>query len=108
MASRAVTAAGHDVIEAANGQDALDAIKIRTPDMVITDLLMPVLGGFELIELIRQHHASLPVIVVSADIQLSSRTRGQELGCVAFLRKPVNPTELSQLIESIFSQRGVA
>jgi CheY-like chemotaxis protein len=108
MAVRAVASMGHTVWEATDGQHAVETLERQSVDLVITDLLMPVLGGFELIERIRQIRPNLPVVVVSADVQLTSRERGEELGCVAFLRKPVNPQELAEVIQGVLSTGGVA
>jgi CheY-like chemotaxis protein len=107
MAVRAVGSMGHETIEATNGAEALDLLSLRDPDVVLTDLLMPGLNGFELMERIRQVRPNVPVIVVSADVQVSSRERGHELGCVAFLRKPVNANELANVLHKLFSTGGV-
>ncbi len=107
MAVRAVVSMGHETVEATNGAEALDLLTRHVPDVVLTDLLMPGLNGFELMERIRQVRPNVPVIVVSADVQVSSRERGHELGCVAFLRKPVNASELANVLHNLFSTGGV-
>jgi CheY-like chemotaxis protein len=101
MAVRAVASMGHSTIEAAHGLEALDLLPVHEPDVVLTDLLMPEMNGFELIEQVRLVQPHLPVIVVSADVQVSSRERGRELGCVAFLRKPVNANELASVLHNL-------
>jgi CheY-like chemotaxis protein len=68
---------------------------------IITDLLMPTLDGFGLLRGLRERGSSTPVIVVSADIQTSSRRMCQELGAAGFLNKPFHAQELSDLVQQL-------
>ncbi len=102
MAVGAVASMGHATIEASNGVEALDLLSLHDPDVVLTDVLMHELNRFDLVERIRLLRSDLPVIVVSADVQVSSRERVRELGCIAFLRKPVNASELASVLQNSF------
>src|SRR5205823_2708582 len=84
---------GLDVTVAHDGLEGFDAIDRTRPDVVITDLIMPVLDGLQLIERIFAHGLRLPVIAVSA---VGSRLHAaRELGAVEALVKPVEPAELA-------------
>jgi CheY-like chemotaxis protein len=90
----ALQSLGHIMIEAADGQEALNLIEAHAPDLIITDLLMPNVDGFGLLRGLRDRKILLPVLVVSADIQSSSRQMCEELGVLAFLNKPFAPQDL--------------
>ena len=92
---------GHTVDEADHGQTALDRIAGRRPDLVISDLLMPVMDGFALAEALRERHPGLPLVVCSADIQASSRERVDALGALAFLNKPIDRKGLAEVLGRI-------
>lgn len=91
--------AGYRVEEAANGALGLEAFKRVEPDLVITDLLMPEMDGFEFIEALRGEGHTTPVIVVSADIQKTSRDRVERGGVAGFLNKPFDKEELLATVE---------
>ena len=99
-----LTASGHDTAEAIHGKEALELFRERRPDCVITDLLMPVMNGQELLRRIRQFDTQVPIIVVSADIQRSTRSECDELGISGFLQKPVQATDLIPCIDNAFAQ----
>ena len=84
---------GYAVTVAHDGREGLDAIDRTRPDVVITDLIMPVLDGLQLIERLVAGGLRLPVIAVSA---VGSRLHAaRELGAVEALVKPVEPAELA-------------
>jgi CheY-like chemotaxis protein len=83
-----VKALGHETKEAADGQAGLDLAATHTFDCIITDLLMPKLDGFDVLEGLQSHGSTVPVIVVSADIQDSTRDRCLSLGAKLIVNKP--------------------
>lgn len=89
---------GAVVEEADNGATALDRIRQSRPDLLVTDLLMPRLDGLGLLQSLRDEMWQVPAIVVSADIQVSSRRKATELGAVAFINKPFDPDRLRLLV----------
>jgi CheY-like chemotaxis protein len=93
---------GYEILEAANGAEGLEMIKSNRPGCVLTDLLMPDVSGLELLEQLRQEGLEVPVIIVSADIQDSSRQQGMELGARSFINKPVKEGEVRQAVKQIF------
>lgn len=86
---RIFTRAGHDVTEAGNGAAALEAVRQVRPDLVVTDMMMPVMGGVELIRRLRADPATsaIPILSVSADWQLAVEAD-------AALAKPYQRAEL--------------
>lgn len=93
--------AGFEVIEAKNGQECLDAIDRMHPDLVLLDLNMPVRNGFDILETLRTRGATVPVVVISADIQESSRQRCLNLGAKAVLGKPVREQPLIDMLREL-------
>lgn len=94
----AVASAGHSVVEAGDGQEGLDLIDGNSFDCVVTDNLMPVMEGIEMLRVLREKGSTIPVIVCSADVQESTRTTCDELGITGFLGKPFKQDELASLL----------
>ncbi|HWB11117.1 MAG TPA: response regulator [Pirellulales bacterium] len=95
--------AGYDVRCAADGQEAWEIIQQDPPDLLITDLQMPRLGGLQLIERLRQRPDTngLPVIVLTAKgFELKPQELAERWGVLAVVGKPFSPRELLHLVES--------
>src|SRR5438093_9023630 len=75
---------GWEVEALANGRDALQALSVRRPDVIVLDLMMPVMDGWEFRRLQREHHGEIPVVVVSA----AGEVHLAELRPDAYLAKP--------------------
>ena len=88
--------AGHEVDEAENGALALEAIEAAVPDVVILDVMMPVMDGVETCRRIRNsgRYAALYVIMLTAKSETSDKVNGLDVGADAYLTKPVAPEEL--------------
>jgi CheY-like chemotaxis protein len=91
---------GYAVHSAADGQEAVEAVSVETPDLVITDVLMPRLSGWELLDRVRQHHPLLPVIVISAVGQRAARPERLSDHTV-FLAKPFALDDLLALVSRL-------
>lgn len=87
---------GFAIIEAENGYDGLEQLQVSQPDLVITDLAMPVMDGFEFLQHIRSSDEfnSIPVIVSSASVSQEDQRMALDHGGDDFLAKPVNANEL--------------
>ena len=96
--------AGYSITEAANGEEAFEIFCQDRPDCVVTDLLMPIMDGQELLRCIRDVDPAIPVIVASADIQKASRIECEELGISGFLQKPIQSVDLISSIDSALNQ----
>jgi len=92
-------AAGYETIEASDGQEGLGKIVKHKPDCILTDLLMPTMGGLELLEILGEQGSATPVIIVTSNIQESVRRRCLELGAAAVVNKPVSQEELLPALE---------
>src|SRR3972149_2771149 len=84
---------GFLVSEAANGTQALSQLRDQLPDLVLLDVLMPDIDGFETLSLIREI-SSVPVIMLTARGDEEDRVRGLELGADDYITKPFSPPEL--------------
>ncbi|WP_201774787.1 response regulator [Demequina salsinemoris] len=87
---------GADVIEASSGPEALDILSIETPDLVISDVMMPDMNGFQLITKLRSQAElrSVPVLFLTSRIDPGDATTGLRLGANEYLRKPFTPDDL--------------
>ena len=91
----------HRVVEAHNGLEALDAIRTQLPDLVLLDVMMPDLDGFETLRMLREF-SDIPVIMLTAKGEESDKVYGLELGADDYITKPFGPRELSSRIKAIF------
>ncbi len=100
--------AGHDVVTAGNGWDALAAIRDARPDLLLLDLMLPDLDGFGVCEILRRDPATatLPIVIVSAWSSGDSRNLGLELGALDYLTKPFSPHELVTRVNRILTHRA--
>jgi CheY-like chemotaxis protein len=91
---------GFDVMEANDGREALDCVDEFRPQLVVTDLAMPVMDGVELIKRLRANPvtADLPVVAITADSSGQAEIKAREAGAVDFVTKPIDlPTLLDRL-----------
>lgn len=108
LISRTVQALGHSTVEASCGQEGLEKAFTQAPDCILLDLLMPDLDGREVLQKLREQKSRVPVIVLTADIQASSRQQCLDLGALTVLAKPPNPQDLAAAIDrAIATVRGV-
>ena len=93
--------AGYEVVEATDGLSALENYVLHRPVAVFLDLTMKGMHGFEVLKRLRELDAQARVIVVSADLQDTSREMAQELGAMAFVAKPVTEAALRQVLQAL-------
>ena len=96
--NRLLSAQGHTVYEAADGQAALDQLETRQVDLVLLDLAMPGRGGLDVLTVLRQSESSPPVIVLTAVTDISARIQALDRGAVDVVAKPFSSAELSARI----------
>jgi CheY-like chemotaxis protein len=94
---------GHTFQEAGNGAAALTALSQKKFACVVTDLLMPEMDGFGLLAGLREKGIGIPAIVLTADIQKTTRARCEELGATRILNKPINPADLRSAVSQVLS-----
>ncbi|MGL5064921.1 MAG: ATP-binding protein, partial [Microcoleus sp.] len=100
---------GFEIITATNGQDGLDRVRIFNPDLVITDLAMPVMNGFEMVKQIRESEAMKNQIIIasSASVFEFHRTEARTAGCNDFLPKPVQVEELLHQLQQYLQLKWI-
>ncbi|MCY4146565.1 MAG: response regulator transcription factor [Chloroflexi bacterium] len=91
----------HQVFEARNGLEALDVIRTQLPDLVLLDVMMPELDGFETLRMLREF-SDIPVIMLTAKGEESDKVTGLELGADDYITKPFGTRELTSRIKAIF------
>lgn len=92
-----------DISFAANGQEAIELIKQGKADVMFLDLNMPVMDGYETMQVIKEQDLPTMVIVVSGDVQPEARDRMMKMGALDFIRKPVDNEKLT----TILAQYGI-
>ena len=90
--------AGHEVITASNGAEGLARVQRDRPDLVLVDLMMPVMDGYEVLQQLRRmpEHAQTPTVVVSA---VATGGYSRKLGASGFVAKPFDAEELISIVE---------
>ena len=105
-------AEGMEVIEAGDGESGLELARSERPDVVLLDVMMPVLDGWQVAgRLIEDERTKdIPIIFLTARAELRDRERGLEAGGIAYVTKPFNPLELAVLVEDLVGRvaRGEA
>ena len=90
-----------DLLEAANGEEAVDLYKEQHPDIVFLDLTMPVMNGYEALRLIMEYDPKAKVIVVSSDAQAGAVKLAGELGAKNHISKPISAALLQPVLEKV-------
>ena len=100
--------AGFEVREAEDGKAALSEVDRLLPDLMILDIMMPGIDGFEVCERLRadENTNSLPIIMLSAKTDTESVKRGLNLGANKYLTKPVGPDELTRHVREVLHIEG--
>ncbi|MFA5064879.1 MAG: response regulator transcription factor [Dehalococcoidia bacterium] len=91
---------GYEVLTAQNGKEALEQFHNNDPDLIVLDLVMPEMNGFEFLQELRKF-SRVPVIILSAKSEDIDKIRGLKLGADDYLPKPFNPNELVARIEAV-------
>lgn len=100
--------AGYEVTTAANGWEAIHAVRACRPDIILLDLMLPDLDGFGVCEILRREAATatIPIIIVSAWASSDSRNLGLELGALDYITKPFSPHELVERVNRLLHARA--
>lgn len=85
---------GFEVRVAGDGESAMNQIQAGFPDLVVLDVMMPGLGGLEVLKQIKQHQPRIPVILLTGHSSTSDGIEGMRLGAFDYLMKPINIDEL--------------
>lgn len=95
---------GFDVVTASGGQEALTKAQLEHPDLVLLDIMMPQMDGWEVLKLLRvdEETAEIPVAMLSARTEARDRVQGLQEGAIDYICKPFSLQELLGKIEAIF------
>ncbi|MCC5898826.1 MAG: response regulator transcription factor [Phormidium sp. BM_Day4_Bin.17] len=101
---------GFTVEVATNGQEGLDKLQQDIPDLVITDIMMPEVDGYQLLKQMREDPRlkSIPVVFLTARGMTSDRIQGYQARCDAYISKPFDPDELVAVVENLLARRSNA
>jgi DNA-binding response OmpR family regulator len=102
-----LTQDGFRVVTAANGRDALFLARHEKPDLIVLDLMMPEMDGYEFMRLHRKERET-PIIVLTAKVEDSDKVLGLELGADDYVSKPFSPRELVARVRAVLRRTGQA
>ena len=99
-------AEGMDVLEAADGPSGLEQAREQAPDVVLLDVMMPGLDGWQVAEALLQDDRTrdIPIIFLTARAEFRDRARGLDIGGVDYVTKPFNPLELAPLVRELLER----
>lgn len=107
MIQKSLETNGHEVTQAENGQEGFDRFNEGEFDLLITDINMPIMNGFELVEKVRiSNHSkrTLPIVVVSTEFSDNLKLKGKNLGVNAWVVKPTNDDDLNQVVSALIKR----
>jgi len=104
-----LTRAGHEVRTSSHPVEALDLLKVFTPDLVISDVVMPYMTGLEFLEKVRAHDklSAMPFVLLSSHAERTDVRRGMNLGADDYLPKPFTPQDLREVIDARLRRAGL-
>lgn len=99
---------GHEAVTAADGNEALDVVARTHPDVVLLDMMLPGLDGWEVTSRLKGDSGtrSIPIVALSARAMQADIERGRELGVDHYVTKPFDPIDLMKLVGSLTSEDG--
>jgi DNA-binding response OmpR family regulator len=97
---------GYEVVQATNGEEAVEMGRELIPDLAVIDVMMPFMDGYEVTELMRgaKETERVPVILLTARIQDADVKRGTEAGADAYIKKPFSPDELKTRVAALLAE----
>ena len=100
-----LTSAGYQIIEAENGKDALAAVTKRRPDLILMDIQIPIIDGYEVTRRIKANPAlrSIPIIAVTSHALGEGEEKARAAGCDDFVAKPYSPRQLLAKVRQYLS-----
>lgn len=103
MLRMALAEAGFNVLQAVDGVDGLEVLQRSTPDVIVTDINMPKMDGFGLIEAVRQdsRYRKVPILVLTTESDSAKKMRAKEAGATGWIVKPFEPTKLIAAIRRV-------
>jgi len=106
-----LTASEYDVVEAYDGEEALEKVKTENPDLILLDIMMPKLTGYEVCEKLRadEKTGNLPIVLITSLHEMDDRIKGIDAGADDFISKPFNKAELLARVKALIRiKKGTA
>lgn len=97
---------GYEILTAVNGKEGLQQWKEQTPDMIVSDIEMPVMNGFEMVSKIRQTDGRTPIIFATGLLSPKDLIHGYQVGANNYIKKPYTPEELNEHIQALLRTRN--
>lgn len=91
---------GFQVVEAFTGKQAMEKLRQSLPDLILLDVMLPDLDGFQVLRMVRENH-DVPIIMLTAKTEEDDRVRGLELGADDYVTKPFSPRELVSRVRAV-------
>ncbi len=109
LSSYTLEAEGYDVITAANGVEGLRKAQQEAPDLIVLDIMLPGIDGFEVCHRLRSGldapQARMPILMLTAKSQEADREMCQKVGADLYLAKPATPEELTEAVKGLLAER---
>jgi DNA-binding response OmpR family regulator len=98
--------AGYEVVQARNGEEAVQVALARRPDLAVIDVMMPRVDGYEATRQLRQHEQTsrMPIILLTARMQEEDIARGFDAGADDYVKKPFSTTELRERVQAVLGR----
>jgi len=99
--------AGYEVVQARNGEEAVQVALARRPDLAVIDVMMPRIDGYEATRQLRQYEETrrMPIILLTARVQEEDIARGFDAGADDYVKKPFSPQELGSRVQAVLGRR---
>lgn len=98
---------GYELVTADNGKNAMEHLRTSTPDLIISDLLMPEFDGYYLLEQLKAKKSAVPTLIVTSDIQKPTREKCYQMGARGLINKPVQKETLLPAVRKILAGERV-
>ena len=98
---------GHQVMTAFDGQDALEKVREQKPDLILLDVMMPRVNGWQVAEALKKDEATrdIPIVFLSARAMEADVRKGTDIGVEEYVTKPFDPIDLMELVSRLLSER---
>lgn len=103
-----LTRYGYNVTSAYNGADALEEISSRVYDLIISDIMMPKMDGYELAERVREQNATMPILFVTAKDKFEDKAKGFHIGIDDYMVKPIDINEMILRVNALLRRSNIA
>ncbi|MGH3442907.1 MAG: response regulator transcription factor [Nitriliruptorales bacterium] len=96
---------GYEVLEAGDGEEAMEKVHDQGPDVVLLDVMMPKMDGWQVLAALKGDHrtADIPVVMLTAKVQDQDQIRGWSGGAADYITKPFSPLSLSLVLENVLN-----